>query len=433
MVKVLVVGKGGREHALGYGLALSKEVDKVYFVPGNAGTALLAKATNVEVSHDQLTEFCRKESINLVVIGPDDPLVAGLADELRAQGITTFGPGKAAAQLEGSKSFATEFMQNHGIPIPPSTVVTDAKSAAKAVAAYGGAAKSVIKADGLAGGKGVFLPDTEEEAEAAIARIISGDVDGGREKFVIQQRYHGPEVSVFALSDGDTYQIIPLPAQDHKRIFNGDKGPNTGGVGAYAPLPDWMLSSGQWSKIESIIDKTISGMQAAGTPYQGVLFLGVMLAEELNGDPIVIEYNCRFGDPEIQVVMSLLIKNQVDAYQMLNTTATGHLAQFVFPNKLYGSALTICLSTPGYPGTPKGGQTIYGLDKSYPNVIVFHGTTKQVDGEIQTNGGRMIFAVGMGDTLKEAAAAAAAAIGPDAIHFKGMHYRTDIGHRALIK
>ncbi|QQS69299.1 phosphoribosylamine--glycine ligase [Candidatus Saccharibacteria bacterium] len=432
MATVLIIGSGGREHALAWGMAQSPTVEKVFVSPGNAGTATETKCENIAISGDtEVVAFCKDHSVDLVVIGPEAPLVAGLSDILRAAGITVFGASKAAARLEGSKAFATEFMQRHSITIPESVIVDSADKAQAAIAKFGGAAKSVIKADGLAGGKGVFLPDTDAEASDAIKKIVSGKVDGDGSRFVIQARNHGPEVSVFVLSDGENYQIIPLASQDHKRLLAGDKGPNTGGMGVYAPLPDWMLSAAQWNKIATIAQKTVTGMATDEAPYQGVLYMGLMLAEELGGDPLVIEYNARFGDPETEVIIPLLHGNGVDIYDMLYATATGAIAEFALPENYNAAALTICLAAEGYPEAPKTGAEISGLSEEYRDVSVFHGGTKLENGATVSSGGRVLFVTGLGVNLEAASAAANAAIGENAIHFPGMQYRPDIAWRAL--
>jgi phosphoribosylamine--glycine ligase len=431
--QVLVVGSGGREHALGYGLDLSPLVGKIYFAPGNAGTARLTKGCNIKLQQADMAEFCLEHKVDLVVIGPDAPIVAGLADDLRANGIAVFGPSKAAAQLEGSKAFATEFMQAHNIPLPPAKVVLDEASALAAIESFGGYDKVAIKADGLASGKGVFLPDSAAEAEQAVKSIISGTVDNQGDKLVIQQRYHGPEVSIFVLSDGDHFSVIPIASQDHKRLLAGDKGPMTGGMGAYAPLPDWMLSDGQWKKITDIAEKTISGMHEQGTPYRGVLYLGLMLAEETGGDPVIIEYNARFGDPETEILVPLMIQNGIDLYSVLAATANGSLSDHTLPANFHGAALTICLAAAGYPKQPQVNEAIHGVDKIYKNAVLFHGNTSEVDGNLVNSGGRVVFVTGVGSNLEAASSAANAAIGTKGIHFEGMQYRSDIGHRAFQK
>ncbi|PID30306.1 phosphoribosylamine--glycine ligase [Candidatus Saccharibacteria bacterium] len=433
MAKVLVVGSGGREHAIAWGLVQLPQVETVFVSPGNAGTAQEEKCENVVLSDTAATiDFCQKQAVDLVVIGPEAPLVSGLGDDLRKAGITVFGASKKAAQLEGSKVFATQFMQRQSIALPKSTIVTSAEEAASAMAQFGGPAKSVIKADGLAGGKGVFLPEDEAEATDALAKITSGKVDGDGSTFVIQARNHGPEVSVFVLSDGENYRIIPLASQDHKRLLAGDKGPNTGGMGVYAPLPDWMLSEAQWVKIEKIAQQSIAGMLAEGVPYQGVLYMGIMLAEELGGDPLVIEYNARWGDPETEVIIPLLQGNGVDIYDMLYSTASGTLTNFDLPSSLNGAALAICLAAAGYPESPATGVAIEGLNETYRDVLVFHGGTKfdQSDA-IVSSGGRVLYVTGMGVSLAAASEAARAAIGADGIHFSAMQFRSDIAWRAL--
>ncbi len=433
MATVLIIGSGGREHALAWGIAQSPKVEKIYVSPGNAGTAHEKKCENIALSDEASTvTFCQDKQVDLVVIGPEAPLVAGLSDALRLTGVAVFGASKAAARLEGSKAFATEFMQRHDIAIPRSHIVHSTAEAQTAIREFGGAAKSVIKADGLAGGKGVFLPDGEGEADKAIEKIVSGTVDGDGSTFVVQARNHGPEVSVFVLSDGTHYQIIPLASQDHKRLLPGDKGPNTGGMGVYAPLPEWMLSADQWDKIATIAEKSIAGMAAEGAPYEGVLYIGIMLAEELGGDPLVIEYNARFGDPETEVIIPLLQGNGVDIYDMLYATATHKIADFKLPTSLNGSALTICLAAEGYPEAPVTGVTLAGLGEDYRDVTVFHGGTKLDDsGVVRSSGGRVLFVTGLGINLAAASEAARNAIGEGGIYFAGMQYRPDIAHRAL--
>lgn len=434
MATVLIIGSGGREHALAWGIAQSEDVEKIYISPGNAGTARENKCENIAISnHSEIIDFCQDTAVSLVVIGPEAPLVEGLTDALRAANITVFGASQAAAQLEGSKAFATEFMQNHDITLPNSRIVHTAEEALEAIAAFGGPEKSVIKADGLAGGKGVFLPDNAVESTDAIEKITSGKVDGDGSVFVVQARHHGPEVSVFVLSDGQNFTVIPLASQDHKRLLADDKGPNTGGMGVYAPLPDWMLSAEQWSKIETIARQTIEGMAADGTLYQGVLYMGLMLAEELGGDPLVIEYNARFGDPETEVIIPLLHGNGVDIYEMLYKTATGNCNNVAIPAKLNAAAIAICLAAEGYPEAPVTGKEVSGLDETYRDVLIIHGGTKLENDKVASSGGRVLYVVGMGVNLEAASQAAKAAIGESGIHFQGMQYRPDIAWRALKK
>jgi phosphoribosylamine--glycine ligase len=345
--------------------------------------------------------------------------------------IAVFGPNKDAAQLEGSKAFASEFMKRHGLPLPPFKIAGSIEDALVAVDAFGGSQNIAIKADGLASGKGVFLPDSITEAKQAIKLIASGEVDGQGNKLIVQERYHGPEVSVFVLSDGKNFKIIPISSQDHKRLLDGDKGPMTGGVGVYAPLPDWMLSARQWDKIADVAKKTVTGMHSEGIPYQGVLYMGLMLAEETHGDPIVIEYNARFGDPETEVLIPLLVQNDVDIFKMLAATTDGSLTTYKLPSRINGAALTICLAAANYPKQPKIGDIIHGLHKPYQNITLFHGNTKKVGKNFLSNGGRVMFVTGLGANLEEASKAANDVIGAKGVHFSGMQYRTDIGYRAF--
>lgn len=429
MAVVLIVGSGGREHAFAHVLAESPNVTKVYCAPGNAGTALLTKGENVALETDKTAVFASTHKVDLVVIGPEAPLVAGMADDLRAAGITVLGPSAAAAKLESSKAYATKFMKQHRIPLPPSIIT---HSVAEAIAAVEqlGVSDAVIKADGLAGGKGVVLPDTLDEAKKIITAMFDGAYDETGDTVVIQKRYHGPEVSAFVLSDGTAYLFIPVLAQDHKRLLAGDKGPNTGGMGAYAPLPERIINHEQIATLHDIATKTITGMRQAGEPYQGILYIGAMLAEELQGAPVMIEYNVRFGDPEAEVILPLLAQSGVDMYELLLGVASGNATQTSLPARVQGAAVTICLAAKGYPEQPQKGDAIRGLDNSYKNVLVFHGSTKKTD-MVLTAGGRVLYVTGFGDTVEQARAAANAAIGDQGVHFAGMQYRNDIGYRAI--
>lgn len=430
---VLIIGSGGREHALAYGLAHAASSPRVFVCPGNGGTEALPRTKNISLKdHAEIIAFCTDEAVSMVVIGPELPLLDGLSDALRQAGIVTFGASQAAAQLEGSKSFATAFMQANHIPIPESLVVTSAREAMDGIATFGGPGRAVIKADGFAAGKGVFLPETDTEARTAIQAVTSGKVDGDGSRFVLQKRHTGPEVSIFALSDGENYNIIPIACQDHKRIGVGDIGPNTGGMGVYAPLPAWMLSDAQWQKIDTITKQTIDGMKQRDTPYQGVLYIGLMLSEQKNGDPIVIEYNARFGDPEAEVLIPLLMHNGVDIYDLLYAVASGSLHDITLPARFQAYAITICLAAAGYPQQPQTGTVIHGLEKPYPNVTIFHGSTRTDDnGNVITSGGRVVYISAIADSLERASEAANDAIGDAAVHFDGMQFRHDIGYRAF--
>lgn len=432
MAKVLIIGSGGREHAFAQTLLDSPAVERVFCAPGNAGTAGLEHAANVPLENKDIPDFVNKKDISLVIIGPEAPLAAGLADELRAHDIPVLGPSATAAHLEASKAFATEFMQAQNIPLPPSTIANDASTALRAVVELG-PDNSVIKADGLAGGKGVVLPTTLEEAEATLQRMFDGDYDGQGNTVVVQQRYHGPEVSAFVFSDGHDYVFIPLLAQDHKRLLTNDKGPNTGGMGAYAPLPEHIINQTQIAALKNIASTTITAMAQRGTPYQGILYIGAMLAEELDHQPVMIEYNVRFGDPEAQVILPLLSRAGVDLYKLCLAAATGKMSSISLPATYNESALTICLAAKGYPDKPHQGDIIEGIEKRYPHTIIFHGSTAVADDQEVTNGGRVLYVTGFGPTLGDAQTAALSAIGEEAIHFEGMQYRTDIGYRAISK
>ena len=443
---LLLIGNGGREGAMAEGVAdAAFPPDALHYTGSNVGIDALADsrmqvvpvncnlkdvqsildaANAIQADRDKLT----------VVVGPEAPLVAGAADRLRGEGFHVFGPSAEAAKLEGSKIFATEFMRRHGIR-HPGTMILRTQAEADEYLRTADAESIVLKADGLAGGKGVVLPKTREEMIKVAGDMLSGEsFDGaGKTGILVQERLTGPEVSVFVVSDGrGGYSIIPYFAQDHKRLKEGDEGPNTGGMGAYSPLPDGYLTERQLARIENIVRRTIEGMEEEGTPYQGTLYLGLMMAEQYGGDPAVIEYNCRFGDPEAQVVLPLMTRNGMDVYDMFYNTARGEVPPMRAVRHLGGSALTVTLAAAGYPGKDvQTGQVIMGLDNTYPNVQIYHGGTKRINEKtIVTNGGRVLYVTGMGRDVDEAAAAAYAAIGgPDGIYFEGMQVRADIGHR----
>lgn len=427
---VLVVGNGGREYELVRQLAWTADVQQVYAVPGNAGTALLASVENVDISPTDvpaIVSFVQEQNVTTVLIGPEAPLLAGLSDALRAKGVAVFGASKAAAMLEASKGFAAEFMKRHAIP-QPQYWIAQSLDDAHAIIKDRSPESYVLKVDGLAGGKGVVLPQTVHQAEQALELMFSSEgFDGaGKDGVVIQERLHGPEVSAFAVSDGKNFVLLPF-AQDHKRLYDGDEGPNTGGMGAYTPLPTSVVSEDQTAKIHAIAAQSITGMANEGTPYQGVLYIGLMLAEERGGAPVVIEYNARFGDPEAEVLLPALSESGIDVAHLLMQAANGNLPD-VTPS-VPVSVLTVCLAASGYPAAPRKGDLIEGLEKTYENVIVHHAGTKAVDDSIVTNGGRVLYVTGFGATPDEAAAHAYAAIGENAIHFEDMQYRTDIGYQ----
>lgn len=429
-IVVLVVGNGGREYELVRQFAWAADIQKVYAIPGNAGTALLDSVENVELSPTDvpsIVSFVREKGVSSVIIGPEAPLLAGLSDALRADGATVFGASKAAAMLEASKGFAAEFMKRHAIP-QPQYWIAHSLDEGLAVIKDRNPESYVLKADGLAGGKGVVLPKTDAEAHAALALMFSGEGfdAAGKEGVVIQERLHGPEVSAFAISDGKNFILLPF-AQDHKRLLDGDEGPNTGGMGAYTPLPAHIVSEQQRTQIHTIAEQSIVGMANESTPYQGVLYIGLMLAEEHGDSPVVIEYNARFGDPEAEVLLPALSESGIDVAHLLLQTATGNLPT-LHPS-FSASVLTVCLAASGYPESPRKGDLIEGLEKTYENVIIHHAGTKESADGIVTSGGRVLYVTGFGATADEAAAHAYAAIGENAIHFKDMQYRTDIGYQ----
>lgn len=421
---VLIIGNGGREHA--FAKSLGDDVT-IYVAPGNAGTASMSNVTNVTL--EDPVAFVKENAIDYTIIGPEAPLVAGVSDALRAAGLTVVGPSAFAAQLESSKSFACDFMERHAIPYPKSTTI---HATAELANITSDATSIVIKADGLAGGKGVVLPSTNEEATTTLDAMFDGAYDGAADNgVVIQERLSGPEVSAFALSDGESFVLLPF-AQDHKRLQDKDQGPNTGGMGAYAPVPSSIVSPDQAEKIKSIAKQTIDGMKADGTPYKGILYIGTMLAEERGGDPVVIEYNARFGDPEAEVVLTLLTEAGVDVYSLLMSTDRTLDAALVENVTLDSSALTICLAAAGYPESPRKGDVIQGLNLPLPsNVYVHHAGTKlDEENQVVTNGGRVLFVTATGATIDDAAESAYSVIASDGVTFEGVQYRQDIGWQA---
>lgn len=441
----LVIGGGGREHELGRQLQLADDIERIYFADGNAGTEGLSKGENVDVKPtqiDELVALAQAKEAGLTVIGPEAPLAMGLSDRLRGKGLKVFGPSTDAARLESSKGYAIQFMERHGIAHPPSIFTTMPHIALNYIKSLGanenlGAENCVIKADGLASGKGVVLPEASREisaygsAERAVFAMLYGELfDGaGKEGIVVQERYHGPEVSVFVVSDGRRFTVLPA-AQDHKRLLDGDEGPNTGGMGAYAPVPPSILSANQYKKIEDIAERTIKGMASEGIPYQGLLYLGLMLAKEQGGDPVVIEYNARFGDPETQVVLPVLQNAGVDVHELLRSAADGHLRDISLPANLGSAAVSACMAAKGYPDNPRKGDVIKGLNRRYLDAIIHHGDTIEVDGQTLTNGGRVLYVTGWGDNIKNAADNAYRIINNKEITFDGEQHRSDIAHQA---
>jgi len=414
----LIIGGGGREHALGWKISQSPQVEKLYFAPGNAGTRMVGRNLQIEVKEiGKLLKFAKENKIDLTIVGPEAPLKEGIVDEFNKAKLRIFGPSRKAARLETDKAWAIKFMQRHNIPHPESIIFNNTKDAFEFVKKPKWK-KYVIKASGLATGKGVILPGSLKEAKDAIERIFfKKEFDEGK-KIIFQERLFGKEVSLLALTDGEI--IIPMiPAQDHKKVFDNDRGPNTGGMGAFAPTPtmnDKLLKA----VLEKILKPTIKGMQKEGNLYQGVLYTGLMITK--NG-PKVLEFNCRFGDSETQPLMMLFSS---DFFVALKTCTEGKLKKdLVTFHK--GCSLCVVLSSKGYPGEYGKGKIIYGLNEIPKDIQVFYAGTKIENGRVVTNGGRVLGITACAKTMKNAREKVYSVIGKKQIHFSGMHYRKDIG------
>jgi phosphoribosylamine--glycine ligase len=421
-VKVLLVGSGGREHALAWAIAASPLVEQVWCAPGNPGIAREATCVKIGATDlPALVAFAQQHAVDLVVPGPEAPLVEGLADACAEAGIACFGPSAAAARLEGSKAFMKEVCAAAGVPTAPFATFTDADAAKAHVRETG--APIVVKADGLAAGKGVVVAASVAEAEAAIDAFMRDRIHGeAGATVVIEACLAGEEVSFFALCDGAN--AVPFgAAQDHKRVGEGDTGPNTGGMGAYAPPPDFTPAL-ERQVMATIVRPTLAEMARHGTPFRGVLFCGLMLTE---AGPRVLEFNVRFGDPECQVLMLRLMSDPVAAMQAACDGVLDRFAVRFAPD----AAIAVVMAARGYPGAPGTGGEIRGLDRAaaVPNVQVFHAGTRAEGGRIVAAGGRVLTVCATGRTLAEARDAAYAAV--DAIDWPGGFCRRDIGHRAL--
>ncbi len=416
LLRVLLLGSGGREAALAWCLHRSPLLGKLHVLPGNPGMSPWAEAVPGLAMGDQeaLVSWCERKPIDLVVVGPEQPLVEGLADRLQEAGIAVYGPTAAAARLEGSKAWAKDFMGRHGIPTARHRCFRDPGEAIAWSDSCG--FPVVLKADGLAAGKGVVLPADREECHTVIRGMLSGEAfgDAGR-SLVIEERLEGPEVSLFALCDGQEAICLP-PAQDHKRISEGDRGPNTGGMGAFAPTPRATADILQRVR-EEILLPTLRGMREEGHPFRGTLFLGLMLTAE---GPKVIEYNCRFGDPETQAVLPLL---QEDLLEILHAIATGGAVGETRTAACSGSALAVVLASRGYPAGSSKGDVIHGLEGELP-ARVFHAGTALERGQLVTAGGRVLALSAQAPSLAEARQQAYAAVAR--IRFEGMQFRRDI-------
>ncbi|MGE0875068.1 MAG: phosphoribosylamine--glycine ligase [Burkholderiales bacterium] len=422
-MKLLVIGSGGREHALAWKLAQSPRVQTIYVAPGNGGTASEPGVENVDLtSIPDLVDFARRENVQLTVVGPEAPLAAGIVDAFRDAGLRIFGPTRAAAQLESSKDFAKRFMARHGIPTARHATFADA-AAAKAYADEHGA-PIVIKADGLAAGKGVVVAASVAEAHAAIDMMLVGNRlgDAGA-RVVIEDFLDGEEASFIVMSDGESVLTLAT-SQDHKRLLDGDQGPNTGGMGAYSPAP--VVTPEVHARVmREIIQPAISGMAKDGVPFTGFLYAGLMI--DATGAPRTVEFNCRLGDPETQPIMLRLKSDLVDLLEHAVEGTLGE-ARAQWDRR---AALGVVLAAPGYPDDPKKGARIDGLQQATADCRVFHAGTRIEGKQLVTAGGRVLCVTALGEALRLARSRAYEAIA--SIRFDGMQYRKDIGHRALKK
>ncbi|MBP7694445.1 MAG: phosphoribosylamine--glycine ligase [Anaerolineales bacterium] len=427
-MKILLVGSGGREHALAWKLAQSPRLAALIVAPGNAGTASLGGAAapivNAPVPADDvsgLTALARDQRVDLVIIGPEAPLAAGLTDALRAGGIPVFGPSQAAAQIEASKAFAKAFMVRHGLPTARYAAFTDFDAALRHLLKID--YPVVIKASGLAAGKGVIVPECADDAEAAVRQMLldRGFGAAGAE-VIIEERLTGEEISLLAFTDGATVRAMP-PAQDHKRLLAGDHGPNTGGMGAYAPAP--IAPPDLAAELtRTCLQPAVDGLRAEGRPFVGVLYAGLMLTAD---GPRLLEFNGRFGDPETQVLLPLLASDLVD---LVEACALGRLAD-IDVRWRPGAAACVVLAAEGYPGAYATGRPITGLDAPLDDAVIFHAGTQRVDNHTLTAGGRVLAVAGWGPDLPQALARAYAGVAR--VDFAGRQYRPDIGWRALTR
>ncbi len=421
-MKVLVVGGGGREHALVWKIAQSKLVKKIYCAPGNAGIAKEAECVNIKANDiPNLLKFAKDAGIDVTVVGPEDPLVAGIVDRFQKEGLRIFGPRKPAANLEGSKAYSKMLMKSAGIPSARFKIVSELASAKDYVVSVG--APIVIKASGLAAGKGVFVAKTVEEAEAAVDTIMKERVFGvAGDSIIIEECLVGEEASLLAFMDGHTIYTLES-SQDHKAAYDGDKGPNTGGMGAYSPAP--VVTSRLMQQMERDIFVPVAhATNRDGCPYRGILYAGVMLTEE---GPKVLEFNVRFGDPETQPIMMRLSSDVMEPILATMDASLGEVSLAWDPRP----AVCVVMASGGYPGDYKKGDEITGIDEAdaLPDVKVFHAGTAMRGGKLVTNGGRVLGVTALGDTIAAAKARAYEAV--ELIKFEGAHYRTDIADKAI--
>ncbi|KZN29653.1 phosphoribosylamine--glycine ligase [Pseudoalteromonas luteoviolacea] len=425
-MNVLVIGSGGREHALAFKAAQNPSVKTVFVAPGNAGTALEPKLENVAIGVedlDALVAFAKEQKVELTIVGPEAPLVIGVVDRFRSEGLAIFGPTQAAAQLEGSKSFTKDFLARHNIPTASYQTFTEIDPAIAYVKEQG--APIVVKADGLAAGKGVIVAMTEAEAEEAIRDMLAGNAFGDAgSRVVIEEFLEGEEASFIVMVDGKN--VLPFAtSQDHKRAYNGDQGPNTGGMGAYSPAP--VVTTEIHNRImDEVINPTVEGMAAEGHPYTGFLYAGLMITAD--GTPKVIEYNCRFGDPETQPIMLRLQSDLVSLIEAANRQELDQTDIQFDPR----AAVGVVLAAKGYPASYPKGDAISGLQVEYSEgEKVFHAGTKQQGNDVVTAGGRVLCATALGHSVTEAQKRAYALVKD--IHWDGVEYRTDIAYRAIAR
>jgi phosphoribosylamine--glycine ligase len=423
-MKVLVVGSGGREHALVWKIAQSPRVGKIYCAPGNAGIAQMAECLSISADDVKgLTAWAEKEKIDLTVVGPEAPLTLGMVDVFRARGLRVFGPSQKAAEIEGSKAFTKELMKKYGIPTGDSETFTELAAAVKYVKGKG--APLVVKADGLAAGKGVIICRTVEEALSALDLILVQKAFGAAgAKVVVEEFLEGEEASFLAFTDGET--VLPLPtSQDHKAIYDNDQGPNTGGMGAYSPAPV-VTEKVHREAMEKVMIPTVRGMAREGKKYQGVLYAGLMIKDE---KPKVLEFNARFGDPEAQ---PLLMRLKSDLIPILEATIDGKLShhKMELENR---SSVCVVVASGGYPGSYEKGKVISGLQEAarVRDAFVFHAGTALKEGRVVTNGGRVLGVTALGNGIQEAIQRAYEAVAK--ISWEGAYYRKDIGHKALAR
>ncbi|HUD25372.1 MAG TPA: phosphoribosylamine--glycine ligase [Burkholderiaceae bacterium] len=422
-MKVLVIGGGGREHALAWKIARSRRVQRVYVAPGNGGSARSPGVHNVAaLEPDAMAEFAASEAVDLTVVGPEAPLSAGIVDAFRLRGLPIFGPTRAAAQLEASKDFAKAFMQRHSIPTAPSRTFSDPAAARQYIRSRG--APIVIKADGLAAGKGVVVAGTVQQALDAVDRMLVGGALGAAgARVVVEDFLEGEEASFIVMSDGQ-HALALATSQDHKRLLDADEGPNTGGMGAYSPAP--VVTPELHARVmRQIMLPAIAGMAADGTRYTGFLYAGLMI--DRHGEPRTLEFNCRLGDPEAQPI---LMRLRTDLVELLQHAVDGRL------DRIEASwdprvALGVVVAAQGYPEAPRRGDPIESLPADAPDCIVFHAGTRLLQDRLVTDGGRVLCVTALGDDVRAARRRAYEAVSE--VRFAGQQFRTDIGHRALLR